>query len=436
MEIYRRKDTANVSFLLVSVRFLSLFLSLFILWHFWSRHSSRTTADTARALYFVGESDHSERLFLKIPSLVDARSENPFMITEEQRKRLGNMRVLIVNLHCYGNVGDEMETTPLIGNLYRWGVGTIDAVVSTYSWKMKEYWYPRPRHSSQWLNKIYEEKEAIDYGSYDFVIHAPGPYFVPLIQLKRICKAGALLMGVGFSLFDAKTTKYNSKDLCKCIRLLSFREYNSYNSKLAVFIRDVCKRPVIFSGDLSFSYLDFFNYTRFEFFKQRYDEHDGFEASIFFRPYESRPSLDLKWQNTQNKALAPQLCIFGEDYPDMIWPLSVNSDEQLAFATTDIAIDEEMMSKLKQSWPKISQVSLTSVEQLWAFTSSSKAVYTTRYHAGIATKIVGSHLIVLPHLGHPVKMNGLLGLKAISNSVIRRNNDDSLQRVLETLANG
>ena len=78
---------------------------------------------------------------------------------------------------------------------------------------------------------------------------------------------------------------------------------------------------------------------------------------------------------------------------------------------------------------------IKSVEELWAFISNSNSVYTTRYHPGIATKILGSHLIVLPIL-NSYKMDGLVGLKSIPNSLVRKHNDETLQRVLEEMVSG
>ena len=81
------------------------------------------------------------------------------------------------------------------------------------------------------------------------------------------------------------------------------------------------------------------------------------------------------------------------------------------------------------------EVGITSVEQLWAFILHSKSMYSSRYHAGIATKILGTHLIVLPHIEW-YKMNGLVELKSIPNSVVRKQNDETLEQVLEVLVNG
>jgi len=412
--------------------YVSLFLS-YIIWHQSSGSFSKSCLHTC-----VDETDDVGKLSRQIPSLLDVHPVSRFIISDKQRKKLAHLRVLIIGFHCYGNVGDDMETTPLIGNLYRWGVGTIDAVPSGYSWEMKKNWYPRPRHSAQWISKVYGEKERVDYRIYDFVIHAPGPTFVMMPTLEKICTAGTPFMAIGFSMGKKGNVHSFPQSICKCIRLVTFREYVSYNSEMADFIRNVCKKPVLFSGDLSFSYVDFFNYSRYYYFQEQYLDGNGFEAGIFFRPTKNS-AWDLTWRDTthgpsKRKTLS-QICIFNHAYPDMVWPLSIQNTSKLAFATTDIIVDRSMMQRLKKIWPSISQVHIKSVEQLWAFISNSNSVYTTRYHPGIATKILGSHLIVLPILGS-YKMDGLVGLKSIPSSVVRKHNDETLQRVIEVMVSG
>jgi hypothetical protein len=92
--------------------------------------------------------------------------------------QLADKTVAVIQVHLEGNVGDQMETIPLLMRLNSWGV-TVDAYLSTMQNERKRMNADVKDRVSPYLRSIYENGLGYDLDirakKYDVIIVAPGP---------------------------------------------------------------------------------------------------------------------------------------------------------------------------------------------------------------------------------------------------------------------
>jgi hypothetical protein len=95
-----------------------------------------------------------------------------------ERGPLREKSVAIMQVHLEGNVGDQMETLPLLMKLNTWGV-TVDCYLSTMLNKRKRLDPQVKQRVSPYVRNIYENGIGYDLDvraqKYDVIIVAPGP---------------------------------------------------------------------------------------------------------------------------------------------------------------------------------------------------------------------------------------------------------------------
>lgn len=92
--------------------------------------------------------------------------------------QLADKTVAVIQMHLEGNVGDQMETIPLLMKLNSWGV-TVDAYLSTMQNERKRLNSEVKDRVAPYLRSIHENGLGYDLDmrakKYDVIIVAPGP---------------------------------------------------------------------------------------------------------------------------------------------------------------------------------------------------------------------------------------------------------------------
>ena len=92
-------------------------------------------------------------------------------------KRLKNKRVALLQVHFEGNVGDQMETIPLLQRLHSWGV-IVDCYLSLWMPPLERLDPHVKERVAPYVNRIFEDGIGYDSNiqawNYDLLIVAPG----------------------------------------------------------------------------------------------------------------------------------------------------------------------------------------------------------------------------------------------------------------------
>jgi hypothetical protein len=103
-----------------------------------------------------------------------------------REKQLKGKRVALLQVHFEGNVGDQMETIPLLQKLHSWGV-IIDCYLSLWMPPLERLDPKVKERVAPYVNRIFEDGIGYDSNvqawNYDMLIVTPGKCNCPLPQI-------------------------------------------------------------------------------------------------------------------------------------------------------------------------------------------------------------------------------------------------------------
>jgi len=348
-----------------------------------------------------------------------------------------NIKVLVVNIWAYGNVGDHLEIAPLFYKLYEWGVGTVDAHLTQYTIQMgKVYNVPIPAIAGQpYLCEPYTHKifyEMPENPDYDLIIYAPGPCvwdggYRDLFTEDHQKKCDSLFFGLTYSKADIewfeKQLLSGNQSICGIVAREPVSEENI--KKLISRLNEqnpALKTPeVIMSEDISFSssistdmdYVDICS----DKFKSRFVS--GYEL-VFLRASEiehQQFGIESHVKVSRNKKSGKLEILLANN--QKIHELTDN----VVITTTDGITDSILMQNSMQQLPEVPHVICETVEELYALVNGASHVYSARYHGVIMATYLNKPITTLPHC-EKEKMLGVEMLdKGIREGKYKGNND-------------
>jgi len=338
---------------------------------------------------------------------------------------LKGTKVLALGCHLYGNLGDEMETTPFLKELKRCGVLTtgVTGIVKN-SPKLDT---SSVREQVLFDNIVtYEDNEFLNPDNYHAVIFAPGPWNVEFFE--RDAWKNRIDIFFGGSFMDRNVTRMG-----EIITKISKPSLVVTREKESMKKFEEATKPFDFdtkfmlSGDLSHS-LEFSEATM-EYWKRDWKRQNLVGKKLVF----VRANNQMNYKVLPKERKFQVVTLDGE---------SVTLDVDDVILATSAAIPEEgdiaYFDMIKVEWqeffrPEQFQL-LDNVENMWALISVSDEVITDRYHPAVAAHRLGKPLTVMRYGHEMTKMAGVKEVVATKTAEeLRELNTEALRALQETL---
>lgn len=282
-------------------------------------------------------------------------------------------KVLVLGIHLYGNLGDEMETTPMLQELKKCGILTTGVLGV---WSPPDLGVPSVREHGLFERIItVDDEEFLKQDYYHAVIFAPGPWSLKDFR-KRYQKqwpnsidiffAGSIIDAADKEMGEIITKNYNPS-------LVVTREKHSLEKfKTAVQPFDDFQTNLMCSSDLSHS----FDYSEasFQFWKKLWEKENlAGKKVMFIRDNNWRTeSYEILRDSRQVKILTIEKNHVLLDADDIIFATTASSGEK------DAILFEWMKSEYKDIFRPDQFRVLDIVEKAWALIAVSKEVITDR----------------------------------------------------------
>merc|ERR1711871_93109 len=160
-------------------------------------------------------------------------------------------KAALFQVHFEGNLGDQMETIPLLQRLYEWGL-EVDCYLSMWR-DPKERLNPKVKERvEKYVTNFYvdgiPQQHIVKQRGYDIIIVTPGPTVNELTHC--IGKVHMAWFGVSVTNWAIDTyAKHKS-----CLKLVAVREEVSYDKSARMLDPHFDDVRSLLSGDMSFSY--------------------------------------------------------------------------------------------------------------------------------------------------------------------------------------
>jgi polysaccharide pyruvyl transferase WcaK-like protein len=342
---------------------------------------------------------------------------------------LQDTRILLLDVHLEGNLGDEMETMPLLEELRRCGVHTTVVLSGWLEGPEKQLGYRSVRQhylvDDIQLPGNYERFVPSDY---DAIVLAPGPW--RLCQINKwwpypidVFMGGSILLP-------------QDDDDCDSIKVLDrlapslmvLRETTSYNHVQTILPASLKHTTsVVLSGDLTHS-LELAP-ASLTYWKRTYS-----------RLYKNKILIFSRASNIANVVKIVDRTVRLVTYNQKEATPTVLPAKTVVFATSSALEDESLFVDWKHKYFDRFQehqfVVCDTVEQLFGLISWSQHVYTDRYHPGVVAHRLGKNFTILKYESEQSKLVGLAELVAtdVSASTIRNEyNQKAFSQLRETL---
>ena len=347
-------------------------------------------------------------------------------------------RVALFQVHFEGNVGDQMETIPLLRKLWEWGA-EVDCYLSV--------WLPLEKRLSPlvkekvipYVSNIYTE---IPYTStlierdYDIAIIAPGP----TVNELNYCfgpknEEGEILHNVSMVYFGisigSTRIAYTYERHKYCLKLVAAREPVSLRNA-----QELEKKTfkLILSGDISFSYLEDGKYEPPSNLQQTYPKI--YQAVESVKEYGDDWVLVFSRENNFGGQLSVhirnrKLNVRTIDNKIMSFDL-----DKVVFGSSDEIQDSKHLRTLRRQHgvDGVRTVTVNTVEEMFCLINYAPKVVTDRYHPGVASLILDKPLILTSYKQEAVKMSGLHGMIEFTPSKIRKLNQRAFDDLLAVLS--
>lgn len=356
------------------------------------------------------------------------------------------LNVLLLEVHLEGNLGDEMETAPLLDFLERqrphFRVVTTAALSGWLEGPDKQLSYRSVRQHGKigriiTMDGLLSNVTAIN-DEYDLVILAPGPW--KLFRLKNdVWKGKAFHIDVLFAgsiISEPEPSSWGDLMEAWNPKFIAVRETRSFQ-KLQSLPRSYLqsKDPIlIMSGDLtnSFQHVP----STLEYWKRVFNDREQYPASmsiIFPRANNAEQSISFKgrtvvletWDNNDQNST---VVVPGHE---VIFATSSAIEDARAF--------QDWMYKYYDRFKQHQFVVCDTVEQLMGLISTAQHVYTDRYHPGVMAHVLGVDFSILRYEEERDKLVGLRDLvynENISASTVHDVNNVRAFQTLEAVLEG
>ena len=332
-------------------------------------------------------------------------------------------KAALFQVHFEGNLGDQMETIPLLQRLYEWGV-QIDCYLSLWQDPAKRLDPKVKERVAKYVTNFYVDGIPQDHvlreRMYDVVIVTPGPTVNELTHC--IGKVHMAWFGVSVTNWAVDTySKHKS-----CLKLLAAREEVSYDKSARMLDPHFDDVRLMLSGDLSFSYSAVEEDVNSN--KKRFQDQLG-------------TLLEKKWTLifSRENNFGPQKGITIENNVVKVTKIDGTKlevpGEEAVFASSSDLEDNGHMSMLRTQYKfqRNRLIIFESIEEMWALVSLAGMVITDRYHPGIAALIVGTPLTLTSYPNENIKMKGLSRMQQYKREDIRNMNEKAFERLLQMI---
>jgi len=334
-------------------------------------------------------------VLINLPSSGIATSENlldRFPIESSQHScncnsLLKGVKVLVLDVHMEGNLGDEMETTPFLQHLHDCGV-MVTAALSNWMKGAENRLHYRTSREMTYIDQITAKNwAALNPDDYTAVIAAPGPW-QPCWYSKQFPHSVDIFFGGSFQ--NQQTCNLQSS------RLIVSREPLSHQFALKHAANSTTAQ-LFMGADLSFSFhttksaldywIEYYTQSGYSGMSLIFSRKNNFGHGV--KIVEDKVELNLGRGETKILQLS-----------------------DVTFASSSDIEDSEHFKQLHEqhSIPAQQLVVCKSVEQLWAIITVSSYVYTDRYHPGVAAHKLSVPFSVLDYPKERVKLTGLSNL--------------------------
>ncbi len=332
-------------------------------------------------------------------------------------------KAALFQVHFEGNLGDQMETIPLLQRLFEWGV-QIDCYLSMWQDPAKRLDPKVKDRVAKYVTNFYVDGVPQDHvlreRMYDVVIITPGPTVNELTH----CVGKVHMAWFGVSVTNWAVDTYVKHK--PCLKLVAVREEVSYDKSARMLDPHFDDVRLMLSGDLSFSYSAIEEDVNTH--KKKFQEQLG-------------TLLDRKWTLifSRENNFGPQKGIMIENNVVKITKIDGSKldvpGEEVVFASSSNLEDNGHMSMMRTQYKfqRNRLIIFESIEEMWALVSLAGMVVTDRYHPGIASLIVGTPLTLTSYPNENVKMKGLGRMQQYKREDIRNMNEKAYERLLQMI---
>ena len=371
---------------------------------------------------------------------------------------LKGKKAAVLAVHMEGNLGDLMETTPLLRRLREWGV-QVDCYLSYWQGQDEENIDKRlnpqvAKFLSSYIDNIYYRAEdfqatVIGNRNYDVTIIAPGP---AVNEHKHCLKDGrrpgynVTMVWFGTGVLGRDEPIYQEEK--SCLRLVAAREIVSKEivdnwvekEKEKVDAIDDSLVKTVLAGDLSFSFQP--NYDAISQHREQMKMNElrnmitnmGDDwVVIFSRSHNFGPLNGPKpkgiWIHDEKKEVQV-MTILGlvEKYPL----------DSVIFASSSDLEDHDHYETLRSEFsvPPSHTIICSTIEQMWALIDLAPRVVTDRYHPGVVSLIQGTKLTVTRYTSEAIKLAGLYRMQSYDKNLIRQYNEHAFSALKNVISSG
>lgn len=332
-------------------------------------------------------------------------------------------KAALFQVHFEGNLGDQMETIPLLQRLFEWGV-QIDCYLSMWQDPIKRLDPKVKDRVAKYVTNFYVDGVPQDHvlreRLYDVVIITPGPTVNELTHC--IGKVHMAWFGVSVTNWAVDTYVKHKP----CLKLIGAREEVSYDKSARMLDPHYDDVRLMLSGDLSFSYTAIEEEVNNH--KKKFQEQLG-------------TLLDKKWTLifSRENNFGPQKGIMIENNVVKVTKIDGSKldvpGEEVVFASSSNLEDNSHMSMMRTQYKfqRNRLIIFESIEEMWALVSLASMVVTDRYHPGIAALIVGTPITLTSYPNENVKMKGLGRMMQYKREDIRNMNEKTFERLLQVI---
>ena len=367
-------------------------------------------------------------------------------------------RAAILAIHMEGNLGDLMETTPLLRRLSEWGVH-VDCYLSYWQGHGDSNLDKRlnrqvMKYLSSYIDNVYYKEEdfqmtAIGNRNYDVTIVAPGP---AVNEYKHCLKDGkrpgynVTMVWFGNGVLTRDEGIYQEEK--SCLRLVAAREVVSKEivdkwikeEKKKVDLIDDSLVKTVLSGDLSFSFRP--DYEAIAQHRQQLRSNELrsmiinkanewvviFSRSQNFGPLDGPKAKGIWIDNNAREVQVKTILGLTETYPL----------DNVIFASSSDLEDHDHYAKLESDFNVDSSHTIicSTIEQMWALVDLAPKVVTDRYHPGVVSLIQDTPLIITRYEYEAIKLAGLYRMQMYDKNKVRDYNEKAFSMLKEVILHG
>merc|ERR1711871_13754 len=333
-------------------------------------------------------------------------------------------KAALFQVHFEGNLGDQMETIPLLQRLYEWGL-EVDCYLSMRRDPKERLNQKVKERVEKYVTNFYvdgiPQQHIVKQRGYDIIIVTPGPTVNELTHC--IGKVHMAWFGVSVTNWAIGTYAKHKP----CLKLIAVREELSYDKSARMLDPHFDDIRLLLSGDMSFSYRAI--ESDVNVYKKKFQDSLG--------PFLEKKSWVLIFSRENNFGRNKGIFIEGKNA--IVTTIENTKEtfalEDIVFASSSNLEDEDHMSMMKSQYhfQRNRLVTFESIEEMWALISLAPHVVTDRYHPGIATTILGTKLTLTNYPNERVKMEGLHRMQQYNRDDIRMMNEKAFERLLQTI---